>query len=87
MRQKDTDKIIGVLYILTLLFLALIYWQTTMVNDPGVLQTIREAGLMTSGEGALLASMNMSAETALTTGFSVSLFFGVAWMMTRSKSF
>ncbi len=84
MRHNDTHKLLLVVYILTILFILTIYSQGDLSADPSVLSTLQT----TTGRDAiqLMSGFQMTGESALTTIIALTVFFGFAWVMNRSKS-
>lgn len=85
MGQSDTRKLIVMLYVLTVLFLGAIYYQGLMINEPGTISTLQNADFYAAD--SFSASFQLSGETVLITIFSMTLFFGFAWLMARSKQY
>ncbi|MCB0260265.1 MAG: hypothetical protein KDH97_14815 [Calditrichaeota bacterium] len=85
MGQSDTRKLIVMLYVLTVLFLGAIYYQGQMINEPGAVSTLQNANFYAAD--SFITHFQLSGETVLITIFSMTLFFGFAWMMARSKQY
>lgn len=89
MENNDTGKVISILYVLTLLFLGVIYLQGDVVSDVASATAATHAvSEFTSAQSAsIIENFQMSNGSALIVLVSVSLFFGFAWLMTRSKTY
>lgn len=87
MRHTDTPRLVVVIYLLTLLFLGLIYLQGSIDADPVTLSNLEKLNPTVAGSSsAALGSIPMSGETALITLVSVTLLFGCAFLVTRSRA-
>jgi hypothetical protein len=89
MQTGDTRKFISLLYVLTLLFLGAIYFQGEMIHHPEALSTLQQVKSSPVGSHSIqiMSSFQMSGETAMITIVSLTLFFGLAWFISHSKSY
>lgn len=89
MQASDTRKLIMMLYILTLLFLGIIYLQGDVISQPEVIATLQQVDHSAVGNHSMqiMSSFRMSGETILFTALSLTLFFGFAWYVSPSKSY
>jgi hypothetical protein len=89
MQTGDTRKFISLLYVLTLLFLGAIYFQGEMIDKPEAVSTLQQVKSSPVGTHSIqiMNSFQMSGESALITIFSLTIFFGLAWFMSHSKSY
>lgn len=84
MRRNDTHKLLLVVYILTILFIFVLYSQGDLSTDPTALSTLQ----MTTGRESvqLMSGFQLNGESAVATVVTLTIFFGFAWVMSRSKS-
>jgi hypothetical protein len=89
MQATDTRKLIMMLYILTLMFLGTIYFQSEAISQPEVIATLKQIDHSGMGNHSIqiMSSFRMSGETILFTALSLTLFFGFAWYLSPSKTY
>lgn len=89
MQSGDTRKFISLLYVLTLLFLGAIYFQSKIIAEPHAVSTLQQVEHSPAGSHSIqiISRFQMSGETAFITILSLTLFFGFAWLMSQPKSY
>jgi len=90
MQHRDMRKILSRLYVLTLLFIGLIYMQDAILADPDAITTLNNATSQfeTSAISAQsFIGFHLSGESAVIALIIVTIFFGFAWRVSRSRSY
>ncbi len=89
MSHSDTRKFISILYVLTLLFIGAIYLQGDIAGDPEAVTTLQNIGAPSAGQHSaqLITGFQLSGETTIITVLSLTLFFGLVWLINQSKSY
>ncbi len=84
---NDTDKVLGVLYTLIVLFLVTIYAQGDVLSQPETASTLGKIDYIAAGSNsaAMVQSMNLTGESLFILIGSVTVLFGFAWFFLRSR--
>lgn len=88
MNSPDNRKLIAVLYILTVVFLGIIYWQGNTQLSPDALNTLKAAGQVGGGStsASFAGGFQIQGDSAFLAMVSLTFFFGIAWLLSRSKT-
>ncbi len=90
MQHRDMRKVMSRLYVLTLLFIGLIYIQDAILADPNAIMTLNNATSQfetSSIPAQSFIGFHLSGESTVITLIIVTLFFGFAWRVVRSRSY
>lgn len=91
MQHRDMRKMISILYVLTLLFLGIIYMQDSILNDPAAMMTLQNAALADQAVNipstGTITGFQMTGESVLVTILAVTIFFGFALRIARSRPY
>lgn len=90
MQHRDMRKVLARLYVLTLLFIGLIYMQDSILADPEAIETLNNATSQfetSTIPAQTFIGFHLSGESAVITLIIVTIFFGFAWRVSRSRSY
>ncbi len=84
---NDTDKVLGVLYTLIVLFLVTIYAQSDVLSQPETASTLKKIEYVTAGSNSagMVQSISITGESLFILIGSITVLFGVAWFFLRSR--
>ena len=87
MQRRDTRSFLSVLYLLIVLFLAVLYVQGNFLSSPESLATIEAVTNSTTDSNAVILaqSLNFSTENILVIFAAATIFFASAWVLEQSR--
>ena len=92
MRHSDTRKVIAILYVLTLLFLAVIYMQDALMADPGAMVTMQNAAQVVNDANGItnappLINIQINGNSGIALFCVITMVFVMVWRVFRSRPY